>query len=163
MSKNYYQIGDTVCLINHPHKYEGIVVDITDGKTMGLPYGVQKMINHGYTDNFYYRIQYSSPGLTPPADWHREKQLTLVKVKNPLSTIKYPTSIDLEYPTYFDSVCPICNTPWHKVEHPIHGHKVIWKDCLKCNDTSENLIKKYQEGPPPLPEDDDDDFGLIPF
>lgn len=35
--------------------------------------------------------------------------------------------------------CPKCHTSWKKT---CFGNKT-WLDCLKCNDTAENLVKKY--------------------
>lgn len=41
-----------------------------------------------------------------------------------------------------DDVCPICRQNWHKIEHPIHGGKIVWRDCLKCKKTKEQLMKE---------------------
>jgi len=41
-----------------------------------------------------------------------------------------------------NEVCPICREKWHTIDHPIHGKKVIWKDCLKCKKTREELMKE---------------------
>ena len=42
---------------------------------------------------------------------------------------------------YSKDRCPICSTEWHRVEHPIHGKKEIWEDCLKCNKTKEDIME----------------------
>ena len=41
-----------------------------------------------------------------------------------------------------DKNCPICKEKWNKMEHPIHGKKIIWNDCLKCKKTKEQLMKE---------------------
>ena len=38
--------------------------------------------------------------------------------------------------------CPICKQAWHEVESPMFGKKEIWKDCLKCKKTKEQLMKE---------------------
>ena len=37
--------------------------------------------------------------------------------------------------------CPVCNTKWHTIEHPIFGKKQVWKDCLKCKKTQEQIME----------------------
>lgn len=40
------------------------------------------------------------------------------------------------------SHCPICGERWHEMEHPIHGKKQKWYDCLKCKKTKEEILKE---------------------
>ena len=40
--------------------------------------------------------------------------------------------------------CPICRTKW---KITTFGAKV-WKDCLECEDTAENLVAKAKENTP---------------
>lgn len=35
--------------------------------------------------------------------------------------------------------CPFCKTPWHVTCFNMK----TWKDCKKCNETAEELIKKW--------------------
>lgn len=42
-------------------------------------------------------------------------------------------------------VCPICRNEWHVMEHPIFGKKEIWKDCLKCKKTMEEIMKEIDK------------------
>lgn len=37
--------------------------------------------------------------------------------------------------------CPVCKNTYKITEHPVHGKKEIWRDCLKCGKTAEALEK----------------------
>lgn len=41
--------------------------------------------------------------------------------------------------------CPKCSAKWTETEHPVHGKKIIWYDCKKCNKTKEQILKEIEE------------------
>jgi len=51
-----------------------------------------------------------------------------------------------------DSVCPICKTKWKIVKFNMK----TWKDCAKCNKTSEAIMEEIETKknfPPPIPNE----------
>jgi hypothetical protein len=37
--------------------------------------------------------------------------------------------------------CPFCKTPWHIT----HFNMKTWRDCKKCNEKSEELLKRWAD------------------
>jgi len=41
--------------------------------------------------------------------------------------------------------CPICKERWKIQEHPIHGSKELWYDCIKCSKTREQIEEELND------------------
>lgn len=99
-----------------------------------------------------------------------------------------PSELDYEekyikFENKYEEACPCCGKRWKIVKFNMK----VWKDCIKCGKTQEQLVKEYYERKnsklPPIPKlskekkeddllkhfekmleydnDDDDDFGLL--
>lgn len=56
------------------------------------------------------------------------------------SEAEYPEShIEPRFNQFLKGLCPICRSEWHVIEHPFHGKKVLWYDCVKCKKTRETI------------------------
>jgi hypothetical protein len=76
-----------------------------------------------------YTVKFDDPNLIPPEMDYDEMHI----------------SMDQE-----DSVCPICKTKWKVLKFNMK----TWKDCVKCNKTSEAIMEEIENKknlPPPLP------------
>jgi hypothetical protein len=69
---------------------------------------------------YIYTVRFDDPNLIPPEMDYAENQL---------------------YNRGSDSHCPACNTEWTVVKFNMK----VWKDCKKCNKTSEQIIKECSE------------------
>lgn len=75
-------------------------------------------------DGYSYRVRFLNTSLIPKEmDFSEE---TLIKQNPPI-----PKE---------DINCPACNTPWKIVKFNMQ----IWKDCIKCNKTYEQIMKEYK-------------------
>lgn len=41
--------------------------------------------------------------------------------------------------------CPVCKNEYQTIDHPIHGAKIQWSDCLTCKKTKEQLEAEEKE------------------
>lgn len=76
-----------------------------------------------------YTIRFDDPTLIPPEMDYEERYILM----------------DQE-----DSICPICKTKWKVLKFNMK----TWKDCVKCNKTSEAIMEEVENkknSPPPLP------------
>jgi len=132
-----YNIGDEVMMTYHPQKLVGEVINIYNmSSTQAAPQEVKKYLNNPYiSDSVYYEVVFHNKNYLPNKMWIPESSLSLALKDGDQPLIKS---------TYYANYkCPICSTPWSRTIHPIFGKKVIWEDCLKCNNTKEKIIETY--------------------
>jgi hypothetical protein len=75
------------------------------------------------TNGYIYKIKFDNSNLIPP-----EMEFTEIEL---LSNNKVSD----------DSECPICGTKWTVVKFNMQ----VWKDCKKCQKTSEDITKEMQK------------------
>lgn len=92
-----------------------------------------------HSGDYICTVTFDDPNLIPPFMDFPENHIKPDHSSRP----KYEYDRRFSYRSIMnkDRYCPICSTEWHRVEHPIHGKKEIWEDCLKCNKTKEDIME----------------------
>lgn len=101
--------------------------------------GTIRRITKKANGNYIYNVHFDNSNLIPPHMDFPESHINHYNGGN--KKYQYDGRFSYKNLMYSKDRCPICSTEWHRVEHPIHGKKEIWEDCLKCNKTKEDIME----------------------